>query len=86
MKKIMPILLCLTIMISTSACKKSDLSKNEATQTEHTVSLKLESKDYPLEITTPPIYDNVNFIEVSASGEPTSYEELQDYIKCYKII
>lgn len=37
----------------------------------------------PSNKTSSPIYDNVELIESSASGEPCSYEELQDYIKCY---
>lgn len=45
---------------------------------------KGENIEYRLTVDSSPIYTNVEFNEVSGSGLPTSYEELQDYIRCYE--
>lgn len=47
---------------------------------------KLDSTDYVLSTSFTPIYNNVNFLDIPATGSVKSYEELQEYMNAYEDI
>ncbi len=65
-----------------------DVSENDTSiSTEYeTEDQRLNTSDYVLNMQYTPIYDNVSFIEESATGAPISYEELQEYMGAYEDI
>ncbi len=73
----------LTTVVCDEAVLNCDGSTFVGEGTETVTSDKLCSSDYILDVEYTPIYDNVKLLSSSATGNPTSYEELQDYIECY---
>lgn len=56
------------------------------TGTEYTEDKALNSSDYILNVNFTPVYENAGFMDVSATGAVTSYENLQDFINSYSDI
>ena len=50
---------------------------------EKTLFNKLNSSDYVLNVSFSPVYKNVGFMDVPATGSIKSYEELQEYMTAY---
>ena len=55
-------------------------------ETEEILPKALNSSDYVLNASFTPIYENAGFAERNSDGNPTTYEELQDFIPAYEDI
>lgn len=55
-------------------------------ETKSSSELTLNSSDYVLNANFTPIYDDVQFMDVPATGGVSSYEELQEYMTAYEDI
>lgn len=81
----------LSVLLLT-ACSQSSAGNGTYTESNTVASVSAvqttntENKDnskYVLDVEYTPIYDNVKFMDMSATGGPTTYEELQEYIDIY---
>lgn len=83
LKKVVSFLIGLIFAATMSACAKEPVVDNATTQS---VVSKIDSTQYPLTVGMTPIYDDVTIMDFSPTGQPMSYEELQDYISIYDTV
>ncbi len=82
---------CDTVIETPVSEYSSEVIENDTDNTSNYLSGELEnanneplnSSDYVLDASYTPLYDNITYLNNPSSGEPCSYEELQDFMESY---